>query len=393
MSVHLHIEVQDNSWLHILSVPLADIRGLCHRPLKWLRFVSFAICGARGDISMTEGGDTVDYENTLAAEFQAGHYYYNAQGPRHFVDPEVIENRHSSVYTLCRQDFRTRIAQRDRHQCLFSPVPWNYCEAAHVIPHCKGHNYIAALVTGRGSLYGVKNDVLEEHGINSVQNGLLMNKILHSAFEQNHCALLKTPNFALRTDDIPYLDGPDGSAPDARCTLQFVHNALSFPEHNRDARPSGPEDDQLWSLFTDLTYGAVVFQKWFAGDAIRAWFRSKAAEGILATVAAMPPAQVLHDDELGQDSGPEEDDPNDPDWTPGTHVLKAAHRRSAEEEGAARLSQALDVIFMIQCFMRGTTIEAELKKVQDVEERAEQRRKAESRAKAAAWCNAQAAYE
>ncbi|KDQ16151.1 hypothetical protein BOTBODRAFT_54259 [Botryobasidium botryosum FD-172 SS1] len=365
MSAHLHIEVQDNSWPLVLSVPLTDIWGLCHRPLKWLRFVSYAICGAEGDISMTRGGSTVDYENTLADAFQAGHYYYNTRGPRYFIDPEVAQDKHSSVYTPRRQNFRTRIAQRDGRQCLFSPVSWDYCEAAHIIPHSKGHNYIMALAAGRGTLYGVNGDALG-HGIDSIQNGLLMNNILHTAFGKNHCVILKTPNFALRTDDIPYLPDSDGVASDARCTLQFFHKAQSFPDHNRDARPSGPEDHQPWSLFTDFTYGATVFQKWAAGEDIQAWFRDRAAEGILATAAAMAPP--LLDNELGEENGPGEDD------------------------AATKLSQAMDTIFMIQCFMRGTTLEAELKKVEDAEARAEQRGEAESRAKAEAWVNAQRVF-
>ncbi|KDQ21591.1 hypothetical protein BOTBODRAFT_618817 [Botryobasidium botryosum FD-172 SS1] len=53
MSVNLHIEAPDGLWLQTPSAPLADIRRLCRRPLKWLRFASYAICEAHTEIIPT----------------------------------------------------------------------------------------------------------------------------------------------------------------------------------------------------------------------------------------------------------------------------------------------------------------------------------------------------
>ena len=45
----------------MLSIPFSDIERLSLRPVKWLRFVTFAICGVRGDLSATPNGPA-DYD-------------------------------------------------------------------------------------------------------------------------------------------------------------------------------------------------------------------------------------------------------------------------------------------------------------------------------------------
>ena len=62
--------------LLLLSIPSDDIQRLSYRPLKWLRFVTFAICGARGDLLQSHSGPIVDYEATNVV----GPYYYRPTG-------------------------------------------------------------------------------------------------------------------------------------------------------------------------------------------------------------------------------------------------------------------------------------------------------------------------
>ena len=57
-----------------LSIPHSDIQRLSVRPFKWLRYIMFCICGARGDLSETPNGPPVDYDRTSLAEVP---YYYN----------------------------------------------------------------------------------------------------------------------------------------------------------------------------------------------------------------------------------------------------------------------------------------------------------------------------
>jgi hypothetical protein len=78
--VNVHILTTDGGWLHALTIPLQDIAGLSLRPLKWLRFATFAAVGARGDLSAAEAGNVVDYENVLLVEDLAEDYYFTPEG-------------------------------------------------------------------------------------------------------------------------------------------------------------------------------------------------------------------------------------------------------------------------------------------------------------------------
>jgi hypothetical protein len=62
-----------------LSIPPSDIQRLSIHPLKWLRFVTFALAGVRGDLSATSDGPAVEYANIPHANL-ADAYYYTPQG-------------------------------------------------------------------------------------------------------------------------------------------------------------------------------------------------------------------------------------------------------------------------------------------------------------------------
>jgi hypothetical protein len=61
-----------------LSIPRSDIERLAVSPLQWIRYVMFAICGARGELSTTPDGPAVDYENTEIGD--ENKYYYRPFG-------------------------------------------------------------------------------------------------------------------------------------------------------------------------------------------------------------------------------------------------------------------------------------------------------------------------
>ena len=75
-TVDIYLLIQSSTeWIHALSIPRKDIERLSLRPLKWLRFATFAVCGAKGHLSTTQGGEIVDYENVLFDNL-ADKYYY-----------------------------------------------------------------------------------------------------------------------------------------------------------------------------------------------------------------------------------------------------------------------------------------------------------------------------
>jgi hypothetical protein len=52
----------DEIQMSFLSIPCSDIERLAVYPFQWIRYVMFAICGARGDLCTTPNGPAVDYE-------------------------------------------------------------------------------------------------------------------------------------------------------------------------------------------------------------------------------------------------------------------------------------------------------------------------------------------
>jgi hypothetical protein len=74
--VNIHLRI-DDSQLLALSIPFSDIQRLSTRPLKWLRFATFTVCGARGDLSATPDGPAVDYDSIA---LDSEDYYYTPQG-------------------------------------------------------------------------------------------------------------------------------------------------------------------------------------------------------------------------------------------------------------------------------------------------------------------------
>ena len=75
--VNIHLRPPDGGpYILALSVPSSDIQRLSVRPLKWLRYVIFAVCGVHGDLSATPGGPAVDYDDADIAQA----YYFIPQG-------------------------------------------------------------------------------------------------------------------------------------------------------------------------------------------------------------------------------------------------------------------------------------------------------------------------
>jgi hypothetical protein len=77
--VNIHLSNSGHQVL-ALNIPYSDIERLSFRPLKWLRFVAFAVCGVRGDLAITPDGPAVDYDSISLANPIAEDYYYIPQG-------------------------------------------------------------------------------------------------------------------------------------------------------------------------------------------------------------------------------------------------------------------------------------------------------------------------
>jgi hypothetical protein len=139
-----------------LSISLAECTTFAVRPLKWLRFLGFAIYGCEGSLSTSKAGPVID---DYTGEVEARSYYFIPDGkldcyalrslltlltfsgePR-LIDIDAIDDRTSDASDLSerRADFRQRVIDRDGTCVITGDYAVN-CTACHILPHSKGDN-------------------------------------------------------------------------------------------------------------------------------------------------------------------------------------------------------------------------------------------------------------
>ena len=78
----------DETEMSFLSIPRSDIKRLAVSPFQWIRYVMFAICGARGELSTASNGPAVNYEGTEIAN-DVNKYYYRPSSKLSFFVFEI----------------------------------------------------------------------------------------------------------------------------------------------------------------------------------------------------------------------------------------------------------------------------------------------------------------
>ncbi|KAF8434061.1 hypothetical protein L210DRAFT_3506736 [Boletus edulis BED1] len=300
VDIYLPFESNTTEWIHALSIPHIDIKRLTNRPLKWLRFAAFAVCGAKGHLSTTQGGETVDYESVS----------FDDLAKRYFYIPDITRRG---------ADFREGICARDE-KCVITLLS-SGLDAAHIIPRSKGSQYISRIVRDRSSLYepppfSGEDDV----DIDCIENGMLLRKDLYYMFGNAEV----TPNFAMEPGDVPRVE--QYPMPGNRATLQYM-----VPITGLDTVP--PRDVQVdWrdevhpppNILLDFLYGAAVVGRWKC-DGLR---------------------DIL--EQQFQDHFPDEDELKDPEWNPSK-----GKREKTRKNGL--LEAAMDDILMLSMLLKGKT--------------------------------------
>ncbi|KAI9509588.1 hypothetical protein F5148DRAFT_1186323 [Russula earlei] len=181
----------------ILSIPHSDIERLSLFPFPWIRYVMYAICGARGDLFKTPDGPKVDYHKTAIPDGEHG-YYYKPLGDCAFVDFQGLNDIVTvTARTQRSSDFRKKIIERDGPACVVTEADEGHCDAVHLIPRSKGDEYIARVRELRSP-----EDEDELSSIDDITNGILLRKDLHMALGKGDVALIKTPNYGLDPEHI-----------------------------------------------------------------------------------------------------------------------------------------------------------------------------------------------
>ncbi|KAF8138962.1 hypothetical protein EV363DRAFT_1445730 [Boletus edulis] len=261
--------LSNNQWIRGLEIPLEDIERLSSRPLKWLRFVAFAVLGAKGDLFDTPDGNIVHYETVSFADLAESYYFFHDRC-YHLVDSSGLADYiTSSVSTPRRSTFRRDVAQRDHNRCgdqvLFSILLQMYTSLLYFFASTS-----AFVISGRRNLYEdqqvyLRNDI----EIDSTENGILLRTDLHDRFGRGSSAFLKTPNFALRPADVPRVEL--GEPPPSRTTIQHIEPWEGwFPVPQGDVRADWAIQDAPPSILLDYMYGVAIIRCWATAD-IRNW--------------------------------------------------------------------------------------------------------------------------
>ncbi|KAI0291865.1 hypothetical protein BC826DRAFT_1105798 [Russula brevipes] len=342
--VNIHLRQMDSHWICALAIPLEDIGRLSLRPLKWLRFVAFAVLGVKDHLYDSPDGNVVDYGILSPADL-AKDYYYFREGVYHLVDHQGLNDRTtSSVLTERGYRFRSAVTLRDGNCCVITRSDASCCDAAHIIPHSKGDDYIQRVITDRRVLYEDEDPEISSMGIDSAQNGIFLTKDLHSRFGKGQSQFLKTPNFALDTTDIPRVE--TGPMPASRVTMQHIMPLGSLyrvPPRDVMADWSGPSAPP--SILLDFMYGIAVIKRW-AVDDLRQMLDDHHKNRFM-DISLVPRSDRA---EEGQGQGDiEPDDPSDRDYLPpGVGSRHRIHHKSEESE----FSRAMDDAFYLAMMFR-----------------------------------------
>ncbi|KAH9027283.1 hypothetical protein EDB84DRAFT_1608777 [Lactarius hengduanensis] len=215
-------------WVHCLTFPLEMLVALhfSHRPFKWVQYAIGVIIGAHGDLSTSPDlpNDSVDYNANLPTNSVNLYYHTNDQEKQRMfpIDPHILRTQDTtSVSSSRRGTFRKDVAARDGQRCVWTGWDVEGCDAVHLIPHSKSDKYILNFT--RHCERGDKGDDIITD-IDSVRNGILLNKVAHRTLGKN-LAFLMTPNFAMDTSDIDHDAPPDQK----RCTAHLIQVNGPYP--------------------------------------------------------------------------------------------------------------------------------------------------------------------
>ncbi|KAI0288224.1 hypothetical protein BC826DRAFT_971745 [Russula brevipes] len=415
--IEISLALPQEAPIPILSIPRSDVERLAAFPFRWLRYLMFTICGARGDICTINGPVTpVDYDETEIAD-DANTYYY-LLFPRiavhsvstsleacAFIDSEGLNDRITATVRTARlYRFRRNIIRRDGPACVVSHERKEDCDTVHLIPRSKGDEYIARVIELRSQ--APRDDI----GIDDRRNGVLLRKDLHSKLGRGEVAFIKTtttPNSVLRPQDIKrfarcdprqdyitlqWLKKPDYYDPASLADYQTRGNvapplpsvAVQMSMHSSEAKKARCH---LPSSL-DYAYGVAAYKCWrsrvHVGNGgipeVINNYRSDHYSHIPPLPPTPPDVTAYADD---TDHAPEpDDDTSDPDHIPGADAWK---RHTSKRRGGSEMAKTMDELNMLLMRINGTTREEVAERKQKIIEQRERAAQEASRSKVMEW--------
>ncbi|KAK0495721.1 hypothetical protein EDD18DRAFT_1287147 [Armillaria luteobubalina] len=395
--VNIHLSYRTIQVL-ALSIPIDDIKRLSIRPLKWLRYVAFAVFGATGRLALTADGSAIEDEN-ITWEFEdqlREDYYYIPDGALHLVDYQGLNDRMTSSVTEAHlSSFRQSIIRRDGDGCVFTGAEVAYCEAIHILPRCKGHEYIQAVHQDRRHAYSdLPPPILEFESsslesIDCDENGILVRMDLHSMHAHGAIAFLKTPNFALNPEDIPRVEEDpenipiveEGDMPTTRITLQHIRPLQGRDRVAQcDAHITGSGNPPVSTIILDYVYGVAAFKRWAGGPGVEKMMKAR----FEALYKSIPPLPRSSSPEFSDDNI-SDDDPNDADCELKPSGTGNKHRRHHRCHTSDSMLRAMDTVLALSMYIKGNTLESLAAERERYMEEAELRAQEASSVKVKQW--------
>ncbi|TFK53010.1 hypothetical protein OE88DRAFT_1724742 [Heliocybe sulcata] len=194
--VSLHLGTIGSVYLYI---PIDIITRLCLRPIKYLKYLGWAILDLEGVIH--SGGEVVEDDAQL---IPGGSYVYVVEDLASAtpVNVKVANKRtESQTRTSPREAFRTTLEHRDP-VCIFTRTPSAFgLEAVHIVPFARGEEWLQAIIRDR--TYSEMEDVpIDDVHLNHSVNGFIASSSVHTLIDAHRAAVLQTPNPMLSHDDV-----------------------------------------------------------------------------------------------------------------------------------------------------------------------------------------------
>ncbi|KAH9965207.1 hypothetical protein BC827DRAFT_1382322 [Russula dissimulans] len=381
--------------ISFLSIPRSDIERLAIFPFRWIRYVMFTICGARGDLSATPEGTPVDYDRTEFADDENTYYYLPSENCA-FVDHLGSNDRYTSTaHTPRRHNFRDDVIRRDGDACVVTQATQAVCDAVHLIPWSKGDEYIAKVIQLRspGDISALPSNVR----INDIVNGMLLRKDLHAHLGMGDFAFIKTPNYGLGPEHIRRFQR--GSSRPDYITLHWLKKPQDYDPtlletlQNGGVGPAtalalGANVDALFrgkggllpsTVILDYVYGVAAYQSWQSnrGDVsnVMKAYRDKH----YAQITPLPPPPPQDTDDTD-----DPDDPTGPDYHPPE---PRRQRYTSTRRDESDLAKAMDELNMVLMYIHGITPEVAAERRQRKIEQEERAAQEASRSKVMEWRN------
>ncbi|KAJ8495286.1 hypothetical protein ONZ45_g12931 [Pleurotus djamor] len=261
-----------------LDIPLSVIKTLCLQPVKWLRYVGWAILFTDGYITRQSDPDSARVSDDEALSDTDVLFYIapDLQTSR-VVDISIAHRCGDSRQSFSSRDpdFPLEVRARDG-ACIYS-ADNTLTQASHLIPFARGSPWMSILAAERG---------FEVTDINDVRNGILLLNSVHGFMEKKCIAILHTPNDILRCSDIPSdthisTDARLATLPNIgqRYTLHHIKllpaSAITLSavaSNNSDARFQNLQESKLpYPPILHYFYGLAVLLSYTSAEGQKNW--------------------------------------------------------------------------------------------------------------------------